>query len=98
MFKDCDLREADFSGAMGNQYTWDEQEMMYYGMEGVDFGGSDLTGASFRGALLAGARFNGAVLKDTDFTGAILKDAVFAEEARYQTAWNERQLAEICWV
>lgn len=98
VFKDCDLREADFSGAMGNQYTWDEQEKMYYGMEGVDFGGSDLTGANFRGAMLEGARFDGAVLKETDFTGASLKDAVFAREAWGQTAWSERQLAEIRWV
>ncbi|AKG36441.1 pentapeptide repeat-containing protein [Paenibacillus durus] len=98
VFSRCNLRGVDFSETLGNQHTWDERLCQFYGIEGVDFSGSDLSRACFRDAGLEGANFIGAQLDGTDFTGAALKGAMFSASAAEYGNWNEQQRKEIEWV
>ncbi|KJD42586.1 pentapeptide repeat-containing protein [Paenibacillus terrae] len=98
VFSRCHLGGANFSATVGNQHTWDEQACQFYGMEGVDFSGSDLSGACFRHARLEGANFVDAQLEGTDFTGAVLKGALFSASAAKQGNWSDQQRNEIRWL
>ncbi|MBR2564930.1 MAG: pentapeptide repeat-containing protein [Paenibacillus sp.] len=96
-FRECDLRAARFDGALGGRNTFAETYSLFYGMNGVQFQGANLSHASFRYAKIAGD-FIGAHLDNVDFTGADLAGSRMLKQDRFRVQLTAEQRTAIEWV
>ncbi|AWB43682.1 hypothetical protein DCC85_05250 [Paenibacillus sp. CAA11] len=95
-FSNCNLQGASFHSIIGTRHAVNEEEAVFFGIHGMKFIGSDLTGATFQGARLTGD-FRGAKLEHTDFRGADLSGSQMLYQDQEKVDLSEAQRQSILW-